>query len=243
MDTTPSFREYQKALATYALTGEGNVDSCSLPNNLQHYRRLVFNVTFDILSNAFPIARKQLGAQWKAIIEEFQFNHKCISNQVWRMPEEFFVHVLNYRSDLLLDLPYLNDLLRFEWIEIELYSEQDKDLIVANSQLYQLNPHSRIVQFDFPVYKPIKEWDAEPKGNYYLAIYRDLEELKVRFIELSELVFLVLEPNQISQPFDIHFELSEVATKRFGLTKSKKMSDNIQALIDSLIKSGLVFPA
>lgn len=213
-------------------------------DRLHHYRRLVFNVIFDTLSSAYPISRKQIGSKWKSLVDRFFSFNKCENYQVWRMPQEFISYVEENERDLVRQMPFLLDLLFFEWIEIELYSEEDielenysehgnwlKDRIV-------LNPHFRIIQLEYPVYKVDCKLTEDNKGLYYLLIFRDLEELKVRFLELSSLF-----AEAIVQVNDFNGNLFNAlynSSKKYGVFSREELGLRAESTFKLLRDRGLI---
>lgn len=125
--------------------------------------------------------------------------HKCQNPQVWRMPEEFsqFCKTENYANKY--NLPFLDDLLYFEWLEVELYMMEDiqyphftNSKLVLNKKI-AINPEHKIIKLEYPVHleKPVDA--ANKKGDYFLLIYREKKSGRVQFINLSVLFAFLLE--------------------------------------------------
>lgn len=180
----------------------------SLPENLEvnpkrvkHYRRLVFTVINDNLQAAYPLTYNFLAKDtWKALVERFFANYKTQSSQIWKMPLEFYHYFLTEESALQEAHPFLNDLLNFEWSEIEVFMMEDKNIaeFKESSSIYQrplvLNPEYKLISLKYPVHLyPTKKAEINIKGEYYLFIYRERDTGKVKFIDIPAIFALLIE--------------------------------------------------
>ncbi|MCF6357430.1 MAG: putative DNA-binding domain-containing protein [Draconibacterium sp.] len=170
------------------------------PERLPHYRRLVFNIIKDTLETTFPISFKYIDTEiWDEMVYNYFSSHKCNDPQVWRMPKEFvdFCKAENYTTKF--NLPFLNDLLYFEWLEVELYMMEDDTYPQVNStkdwlkEKIAVNPEHKIIKLEYPVHleKPFEA--ANKKGDYFLLLFREKETGKVQFINLSVLFTFLIE--------------------------------------------------
>lgn len=190
----------QSTLAKYCRDGlEVNLLGAK-KERLPNYRRLVFNVIKDALENTYPIAFKYIKTEiWDTFVYNFFSQHKCSDPQVWRMPEEFyhFCKTENYADQY--SLPYLNDLLFFEWLEVEMYMMEDikypdfKDATNWLNKKIILNPEHKIVKLKYPVHIEKPKTAAQKKGDYFLLLYRERESGRVQFVNLSVLYTFLLE--------------------------------------------------
>jgi uncharacterized protein len=192
----------QTKLAAYCRTGlvpEGltGVKADTLP----HYRRLVFNVVQDILESAYPITHSYLKNEvWKELIFNFFSEHKCQSAQVWRMPLEFYDYCIESGKAQALNIPFLNDLLYFEWLELDVHTMEDIEypkLQLCGDWLKDriaLNPEHRLLKLIYPVHSAAPGPDLEDKaGEYFLLMYREKESGNVQLVELSVFYVYLLE--------------------------------------------------
>ncbi len=171
-----------------------------IPERAKQYRRLIFNIFEDNLITSFPISYKYLPSLvWKKLVQHFFEHHKAQTNQIWKLPFEFYEFVVEQNLAFKYNIPYLEELLYFEWIEIELYMMEDLPIPEyrssgdwKNTQLV-FNPEFKIIQFKYPVFKTKpNELNKEP-DNYFLLIYREKETGKVQFIELPATYTFILE--------------------------------------------------
>lgn len=191
---------YQSTLAQYCRDGKEITISGMNSDRLPHYRRLVFNVIKDALETTYPISFKYIEMIiWEEMVYNFFSIHRCSDPQVWRMPEEFyqFCKSNNYAGKYA--LPFLNDLLWFEWLEVELYMMEDVEYPRYKpsenwiKEKVAINPEYRLIKLQYPVHLE-KPYDSiEKKGDYFLLLYREKETGRVQFINLSVLFAFLIE--------------------------------------------------
>ena len=169
-------------------------------DRLPNYRRLVFNVVKDALETTYPISFKFIdSAIWNEMVYNFFSTHKCVDPQVWRMPEEFYQFCLNENYAEKYKLPFLNDLLQFEWIEVEIYMMEDLKYPEYKSsdnwldKKLALNPEYKIIKLEYPVHLEKLANALSKKGDYFLLLYREKESGRVQFINLSILYTFLIE--------------------------------------------------
>lgn len=190
----------QSILANYCRTGVMNDISGINRVNIKHYRRLIFNVVNDMLQSAFPLTYKLLKKkEWETIVHEFFSNHSCQSPQVWYMPREFYEYMEQSPPEILNKYPSLLELLWFEWLEVEFFMMDDREVsykTIGNidEDALVLNPEIHFQHFKFPVHlKKANKITAADKGDYYLGIHRIPESGDVCFTDLSPGFIYLLE--------------------------------------------------
>ena len=190
----------QSNFAQYCRNGKEIAILGTTPNRLPHYRRLVFNIVKDAMETTFPISYKYIETEiWDEMVFNFFSSHKCTDPQVWRMPEEFyeFCKSENYSSKY--KLPFLNDLLYFEWLEVELYMIEDIPYPRFSSsknwltEKIAVNPEHKLIKLEYPVHLEKPFDTANKKGDYFLLLYREKETGRVQFVNLSVLFTFLIE--------------------------------------------------
>ena len=172
----------------------------TMPERLPHYRRLVYNVVKDALETTYPISFKYIETEiWDEILYNFFSSHKCNDPQVWQMPKEFLEFCKTEKYAEKYNLPFLNDLLYFEWLEVELYMMEDIPYPQFNSskdwlkEKIAVNPEHEIIKLEYPVHME-KPFDAaNKKGDYFLLLFREKETGRVQFVNLSVLFTFLIE--------------------------------------------------
>lgn len=194
--------EQQASLASYCRSGEEPNDLIDInKENLYQYRRLVFNIAADIVETAYPITYSFMDRDvWDDLVYTYFNEHKCQTTQVWRMPLEFYEYCLEKNVREKLNIPFLNDLLYFEWLEMEVHTMEDigypnvKEKGDWMNDAIALNPEHKLIPLEYPVHTtaPGEELAAK-KGNYFLLIYREKESGNVQFVDLSMFYTYILE--------------------------------------------------
>jgi len=190
----------QAKLADYCRTGKKTKITGVLSNRLPQYRRLVYNVIKDTLATTYPIAYKYIDENiWEKIYHDFFSKHSCSHPQVWRMPKEFMEYCKEKKTDKQYGLPYLNDLLYFEWLEAEMYMMEDKkypSYRYSTNWLQNrlaLNPEYELFKLDYPVHMENPIIAQHKKGVYFVLLFREKETGRIQFVNLSPLYAFLLE--------------------------------------------------
>ena len=164
------------------------------------YRGLVFHNIQEQLRLAYPILHAFLpSAQWDTLVQEFFAQHDCSTPQLWQMPYELVRFVEQSRYAAKLGYPFLSDLLRFEWTEIELFMTADipaPPLRLAGAVLEDplvLNPILRLQHYRYPVFRVRPADLVSQPGDFFLLSFRHPESCNVQFLELSPLTVRVVE--------------------------------------------------
>ncbi len=192
--------EVQSSLAAYCRTGLERPIPGADSERVSHYRRLVFNIIEDNLQTAYPLTHDLLSPEeWEEVVTEFFSNHPCQSPQIWSMPNEFYEYLRDVNHPLLEKYPFLEDLLLFEWREIELYMSEDHSIRhdlhgnVSNDKLV-VNPEHGLMHLSWPVHlMNASEIKPEHKGNFFLLMHRDPESGKILFSNLSPAFVRMIE--------------------------------------------------
>jgi hypothetical protein len=179
LDTT---QMHQSNLAAYCRTGKLPAIPGINLENVTHYRRLVYNVVDDMLQNAYPLTFELLTAkEWKNAVNDFFINHSCQSPQVWYMPKEFYEYLSESKHALLKKYPFMEELLWFEWIELEMFMMEDKTVKAESSgdilfSKLVLNPEHKLLSFQYPVHRKNPKFITHSdRGNYFLIAHRNSE--------------------------------------------------------------------
>lgn len=244
---TNKTKALQSAFSTYCRTGETTDLPVVSTERLGHYRRLVFNVVKNTLTQAFPIASKMLGEkEWGNLVYRFFAEHQCQHSQVWRMPRELidFINEVDYHIGI--ELPHLPELLLLEWLEIEVHTMPDVSVSAYNPKVgdlmnepLRITPYYRLTQFEYPVHKAHQLNPAEHAGAYFLLLFRDDETGKVHFTQIQPL-FAALLDTLIQNPGTTATEVLEAILEiPDSLSQPKdrdlpQISRELQALLNHL---------
>jgi hypothetical protein len=240
-DTT---RQYQSALAGYCRSGKLEPIPGIHTGHISHYRRLVYNVVDDMLQNAYPLTRALLSdAEWEKAVNDFFTNHPCQSPQVWYMPKEFFQYLAASRHALLDRYFFLEDLLHFEWMEVEVFMMEDRRAEPATTYAPEtgkliLNPEHQLFSFQYPVHlKPAHAITASDKGSYFLVAHRNGEGTVV-FTDLSPALAMMLALLE-EAPASVN-ELLLVLEREYGIISSESDRQAVQLFFRNALTQELI---
>lgn len=138
---------------------------------LEIYRGSIFGGIVRVLNKAYPLTRAALGKDWEPLTHEFFANHECCSPQLWKMPKGLHDYVKERGTEI----PWLLDLLRFEWLEIEVHMGPD---IVSESVMegdiwsdpVVINPEHSLDHFTYPVWRD--KGCVLTAGSHFLFTFR-----------------------------------------------------------------------
>lgn len=246
MNLSPDTFEIQSRLAKYCRNGVEVELPGITPNRIIHYRRLVYTIIQDNLESAYPIAYKYLETEhWDKMVYEFFSNHECQSFQVWKLPKEFMDFVLEQNYAETFNLPYLNDLLSFEWAEMELYNTADIPYQYGNyagdsiNGVVCFNPEHILLTLKYPLHMLTPADALDRKGNYFVLLYREKETGKIQFVDLSVWYAFLIE--QINNNGEITIkELLDYAPQLFGPLQINELEKNTREFIASMIERKFV---
>lgn len=184
-------RVIQQKLVEYCrMNNEGEIEG-TRQDRLHNYRRLIYTIYWDALSDAYPIAKSILKEdQWDKMVDDFISECACNEPQLFRMPYSLIGFAEHKSYAEAFSLPYLLDLLLFEWIEIEVHSMKDlpeKTLLsitkVEDGHL-EFNPYFSLIKLNYPIHQLKKQNIDQLKGEYFLLIYRE-KNGTVQYMELN----------------------------------------------------------
>ncbi|MBX7137710.1 MAG: DNA-binding domain-containing protein [Oligoflexia bacterium] len=200
-NTTEVMREF----AQFCRTGEYHPIAGVRDDRAQEYRRLAFNIVEHALRRAYPLTVRALGTEWSGLIQRFYAEWPLVSPELWKMPRQLCDFVGGTQYGMATGRPWLNDLLRFEWLEIEVFMMEDVDPGVVNAkgdlagQPVVLNQEVVFSRFEYPVFKVAADQLTAQQGCFFLATYRHPQTLEACYTELSLLFLRVLEILQIQE--------------------------------------------
>lgn len=236
-------QQIQEDLALYCRT---NVQQ-DLPDvredRLHHYRRLIFNIVNDAIKGNYPIAYKQFTTEaWEEVITDFLAEHAFQNNQLFKMPGEFiaFAEKKNYAAKY--DIHYLIDLLKFEWVEVEVHTMADEEIPVLSEtkdlmrKALFFSPYLKLLALNYPIHLLKRQENLEEKATY-LLVYRQ-ENGTVQYMELAPLMFSILE-NLISAGVSV-FTLLEEELSQLSEDQKQEILQGIEMSLTDLVQKGII---
>lgn len=235
----------QRNLALYCRTGEFHPLINTIEGRVHHYRRLVFNNIDDSLATAYPLTRQLLQEdEWELLTHNFFSRVACSSPMVWKMPLELYAYVEKHETELTDKYPQLLDLLRFEWIEVELFMMADKDSwrFSADGDLLNdvlcINPEHHIERLIYPVHtRKADEIYAAHKGNYFVLGYRHPDTGEVNFMDVSPVYVWLIESLKTTENNLVG--LCEEAACTFNIDKDAVLA-NVTPFFNALLEKKFI---
>lgn len=235
----------QSALAEFCRSGSHEFVGQYPEERRRIYRSKVFGIIREALTTAYPITVKVLGEErWQRLVVDFFSQHAAQTPYYWRMPRELCDFVKNADLAARWTLPYLDDLLLFEWLEVEVFRMEDSPVppytpegSVLEHPLV-LNPEHRLTQFSYPVYKMSARILEGHRGSYFLLTYRHPKTLSVHFVELSRLHTLMLEV--LKQGAFPGRDILQFAAEQLMITMSEDLENRVMLFLEGLIRQGVL---
>jgi hypothetical protein len=228
MAYTDSTQQYQRMLASYTRTGIETKIPGSKEEGIARYRKMIYNVVNDSLATAYPLTKKLFtDDEWNASIQRFFSSHACQSPFLWRMPFEFLEFVKENEVELQYTYPFLNDLLLYEWVEVEVFMMEDSEISYSTkgsviSDALVLNPSCILQYFQYPVYsKAAANITANDLAHYFLLTHRNSETNLVRFLEVAPMFARMIEF------LDQKTQTIEALTKQFSYESGIEITPEI----------------
>jgi len=200
------------------------------------YQKLVYNNIASILNRAFPVIVSILTQdQWAKLIHQFIKTNQAGSPYFYRIPKQF-VDFLENDKQAPLEYPFLPELAHYEWIEIEVELETDRE---SEPKDLTIKPTVRVLSYQYPVHKISKNYlPQKPEQQpVFLVVYRDTN-FKVKFMEINVLTACLLE-KLASTNYNLETALNAVA-KDLGLTPDTKYFAAGKTLCQSLIEKNIL---
>jgi hypothetical protein len=197
------------------------------------------------MDTAFPITLAALGEEhWDLLVQDFFSSGLPQTPQVWKLPYEFYQFHANRETGLRIQKSYLDDLLYFEWIEIEIHTMPDRPypefVSVGNIFMDRLafNPEYEIVRLDYPVHLYPAEQASEMKGDYFALVFRAPETGNVQFLNLSGLNTYILT-RLVEENIPLNELKGDIASAS-GIESGKYLDDALEKFIGDLMNKELI---
>lgn len=190
------FRAVQRAFTAHLRDRHANPRPADVPaSRMQVYRELLLANFETALDNCYPVLRGLIEErEWKALIQAFFADHRARSPLYRDLPGEFREWLGGPQHDALrAQLPFLDELAHYEWIEMALDTDprtiptegidRDGDLLAG---VPVLNPLAWLLRYRYPVAHigPAYLPGAPPAEPVQLVIHRGRDH-RIGFLEVS----------------------------------------------------------
>ena len=174
---------------------------------LSVYSDLVRGRLEDLISTSYPVFKSFLTREeFEEIMTEFikeDHPHPLLID----LTREFVQFFISRDFSAKRRLPFLEELVKYEWTEIELFNEKDEPITNSKDWSWEeplsLSASSRLVNYTYPVHEAYSLQEQEIlnlRGNYNLLIYRDARNYEVRTVALTDFVFSFLQKVTCGEP-------------------------------------------
>lgn len=239
-----SLKELTERFTHYCRTGESHPSLKANPERLAVYLDLHRNNIDEAIDKMYPLTRLVLkDKRWKKLVDAFVAEEECSSPFYWQMPRFLMEFVKKNNWAKKFKVPYLDDLMHFEWIEVELELMPDapqepyvKEGNVLRDRLY-FNPESRLLTYSYPVFEKKELPRPMEKGNYFLLAFRRPSDGQVYFISVSPFfatVIQLLKERPLSGD-----EVLKTTAKLFKMEEAKVLAKGEKFLEDLLEKEAI----
>ena len=166
------------------------------------YRELFYNNVEDFISNTFPVLRElHNDDRWHAMVRAFFAHHLSQTPLFLEIPREFLNWLENERIAQPGDLPFMQELAHYEWVELAL-SISEEDITAADADpkgdlltgIPLLSPLAWHLAYHYPVHRIGPDYQPEQPGDNmtFLVVCRNRED-DVSFLEVNPVTKRLLE--------------------------------------------------
>lgn len=217
---------------------------------IETYRELFFNNVDSFLSNNFPVLKTILNEQqWFELSQDFFSNHASSSPYFSEIPEEFIDFLQNERKNKD-DLPFLLELVHYEWVEMALSIA--KENIKTNprhfienlvQQTIALSPLAWPLAYQFPVQEisPAFLPTKTPEEPTYLLVYRDTDD-EVQFMKTPPITFRLLQIVQDNESISCEDCLKQIVQESAHPEPDTLFASGLLAIKD-LAEKNIIIPS
>lgn len=195
MAERPGFLQQQFHFAAHIRNPERHAAPAGIEDRrMGIYRDLFYNNVEGFLSNTFPVLRELIkDADWHAMARAFFAQHRSQSPYFLDIPREFLTWLSEERESQPNDLPFLQELAHYEWVELALSVAELEDSSLAVDPAGDLLLGVPVVSalawpltYHFPVHRICADFQPDSPGDTptSLLLYRDDED-EVHFLELN----------------------------------------------------------
>lgn len=184
--------DLQRKMATFCRTGKDPSGVGMRPERAMLYRDLILFTIQSALLNYYPLTYALLGEEkWQELTQDFFAEHPCGDPQFWKMPKGLAEYAEKSRWGEKVQIPFLADLLHFEWLEIEVCMMEDHRIPTLSQNgdvlddIPYLNPEHRIVTYSYPIFQQLSSTEPLKKGKYPLFSFRHPDTLDAHFFSMS----------------------------------------------------------
>lgn len=231
---------------------------------IELYGQLISIGRRELLASIYPYIKLLLGKKFDVLVQDFLLGQK-VSHYNFNQAAQGLSQFLEEHRELYCKrFPFLAELALYEWLELEVlesdhyHHHHSSPIFPVNfSQALSaqdfslmspvLNPNLHLCAFEYPISEIVAGLERQEKlprrfkkQASYLAIYRDIEELNARYLDLSAHTYKLLEKLK-ENPQTTFGELIQLA---FSLASDNcEIVEEFLTLIEELQEKQLILGA
>lgn len=237
--------DMQRRMVHFCKTGDDVASTGMQENRAFLYRELISSNIQSTLNNYYPLTMALLGEEkWKEFTTDFFAHFPCQDPKFWKMPKGLVEFAKTSKWKEVYQIPFLADLLDFEWLEIEIYMMKDALLESYTSsgnvleEVPYVNPEHRIATYDYPVAEQINLRKPFKKGRYFVFGFRHQQTLAPHFFSIS--VFFKTLIEVLCQKKLTGKEALELAAEMTNVPVNERLFEIGSQFMKDLIKKGAI---
>lgn len=186
-------------------------EELAMPNEaLEVYSELIYYRFLEVFQKAFPRFKKMISEeQFDTLIYKF-LKIGAKTPIFWKVAGEF-KNFVSESNDL--DMPYLSDLLEFEFLEVEMFMseyQEPNSMHFSLENCYYLSSEIELRLFSYPVHHP--EFDTNPNnfemGKYRIIFHYDSTVTEILYEEITPFVHEFLQTLTSSFSLNEHIKIT-----------------------------------
>jgi hypothetical protein len=249
MPDLPVFQKKQYEFSAFIRDPKNNSAPADVePRRMAIYRELFFNNVEGFLSNTFPVLKSLLPANdWLDLVQDYFCKNRSDSPYFSSIPEHFIEYLNTDRTGSTDELPFMQELAHYEWIEMVLELAEGEahqpssisadDLL---SSIVRVSGLAYPLAYGFPVHKIGPEYlpDTCPENPTYLVVYRDHDD-QVKFMEINAVTYALIEIIENNSEYDCQMHLQQIV-KQLNHPQPQQAFEHGVTILQGLVDRGVI---
>ena len=210
-------------------------------SRLAVYRKLIFNNICNFIDRVFPVSRALLGQQiWQPLLNDFVQYASCHSPFFHDISLQFREYLQDQQQELLIEFPWLFELLHYEWLELYL-DTVELPLITepphANqTKIWQLKTQVWVLVYHYPVYQwqvhtPVTQCRPQPGA---ILVWRDVQHQFQQQVLSSIEAVLIEQLQQVAPHLEELQAFLQQTVPQWSETEYQQQIDALQQRLTDL---------
>lgn len=198
------------------------------------------------MKNAFPITNSILSQRdWETLINDLYKEHNSKTYHFYTLPYDFYLFAFEKGYDQILNLPFLNDLMYFEWImldtKVSISIKNNPFRLKGNvmNDMLCLNPSHHLIQIDYPVHKYDPIESVRYQDTYFVLTYRHPVTGDAFAVELTDVEAFIFE--RLDSTIMTVAEILEDYVQLYPEIDMIELKNDMKMFIQSMIEARAIF--